>query len=41
MRGKDSFSTHFYKQIGIGFAVVFFIILSAAYVEAYISTSLT
>jgi uncharacterized membrane protein SpoIIM required for sporulation len=41
MRGKDSFSTRFYKQTGIGSLMVFIIILSAAYVEAYISTSVT
>jgi uncharacterized membrane protein SpoIIM required for sporulation len=41
MRGKNSFSTRFYKQVGIGFVAVFFIILSAAYIEAYISTSMT
>jgi uncharacterized membrane protein SpoIIM required for sporulation len=40
MRGKDSFSIRFYKQIGIGSLIVFLIILSAAYIEAYISTSI-
>jgi uncharacterized membrane protein SpoIIM required for sporulation len=39
MRGTNSFSSHFYKQVGIGSAVVFIIILLAAYIEAYISTS--
>jgi uncharacterized membrane protein SpoIIM required for sporulation len=37
MRGKASFPPHFYKQIGIGTLMVVLIILSAAYVEAYIS----
>lgn len=37
IRGKESFSSHFYKRVGIEFIVVFVIILTAAYVEAYIS----
>jgi uncharacterized membrane protein SpoIIM required for sporulation len=41
MKGKDNFPNHFYKQVGIGFLIVFFFILSAAYIEAYISTSVT
>jgi uncharacterized membrane protein SpoIIM required for sporulation len=39
MRGKESFTVHFYKRVGIYSLAVFFIILAAAYVEAYISTS--
>jgi uncharacterized membrane protein SpoIIM required for sporulation len=39
MRGKESFTVRFYKYVGIYSLVVFFIILAAAYVEAYISTS--
>jgi uncharacterized membrane protein SpoIIM required for sporulation len=40
MRGKESFSTRFYKQVGIGSVAVVAIILAVAYVEAYISTSI-
>jgi uncharacterized membrane protein SpoIIM required for sporulation len=39
MRGKESFTVRFYKQVGFYSLAVFFIILAAAYVEAYISTS--
>jgi len=41
MRGKESFSPHFIRQMGISTLLVFLIILSAAYVEAYISTSIS
>jgi uncharacterized membrane protein SpoIIM required for sporulation len=39
IRGKENFTALFYKTVGISVAVIFFIILGAAYVEAYISTS--
>jgi uncharacterized membrane protein SpoIIM required for sporulation len=39
MRGKESFTIRFYKKVGFYSLAVFFIILAAAYVEAYISTS--
>jgi uncharacterized membrane protein SpoIIM required for sporulation len=39
MRGKGTFTRHFYKRTGIYSLAVFLIILAAAYVEAYISTS--
>jgi uncharacterized membrane protein SpoIIM required for sporulation len=39
MRGKGTFTSHFYKRTGVYSLAVFFIILAAAYVEAYISTS--
>lgn len=38
MRGKESFTSKSYKLIGIYSVIVFLIILSAAYVEAFIST---
>jgi len=41
MRGKESFSSQFLKQTVIGILIVFIIIFSAAYVEAYISTSMS
>ena len=37
MRGKESFSISFYKQVGICSLGIFIIILAAAYVESYIS----
>jgi uncharacterized membrane protein SpoIIM required for sporulation len=40
MRGKGTFTSYFYKRIGICSLAVFIIILAAAYVEAYISTSI-
>jgi uncharacterized membrane protein SpoIIM required for sporulation len=40
MRGKGTFTNHLYKRTGIYSLVVFFIILAAAYVEAYVSTSI-
>lgn len=40
MRGKGTFTSHFYKQVGLYTLVVVIIILAAAYVEAYISTSI-
>jgi uncharacterized membrane protein SpoIIM required for sporulation len=40
MRGKESFTSCFYKRTGISSLAVFIIILAAAYVEAYISTSI-
>jgi uncharacterized membrane protein SpoIIM required for sporulation len=39
MRGKEGFTSHFYKTIGIYSLFIFFIILLAAYVEAYISVN--
>jgi len=41
MRGKESFSPHFIRQMGICALIVFFIMLSAAYVESYISASIS
>lgn len=38
-RSKESFTALFCKKTGIGVAVVFVIILVAAYVEAYISVN--
>jgi uncharacterized membrane protein SpoIIM required for sporulation len=40
MEGKRSFTRQFYSVIGIGCVVTFIIILSAAYVETYISSTL-
>lgn len=39
MRGTGSVTVYFYKRVGISSLAVFFIILAAAYVEVYISTS--
>jgi uncharacterized membrane protein SpoIIM required for sporulation len=39
MKGKESFTVCFYKHVGFYSLAIFFIILAAAYVEAYISTS--
>jgi len=41
IRKNESFSSHFYKQMGVCAIIVFILILSAAYVEAYISTSIS
>lgn len=38
IRGKESFTSLFYKKVGILTAITFLIILAAAFVEAYIST---
>lgn len=40
MRGKDILTAKFYKTVGFGSLAVFVIILSAAYVEAYISVNM-
>jgi len=40
IRGKENFTKKFYKKIGLFSIIVFVIILSAAYVEAYISSSM-
>jgi uncharacterized membrane protein SpoIIM required for sporulation len=40
MRGKEKFTSPFYKNVGIYSLIIFVIILSAAYVETYISTSI-
>jgi uncharacterized membrane protein SpoIIM required for sporulation len=40
MRGKGTFTSRFYKRTGIYSLAVIIIILAAAYVEAYISTSI-
>jgi uncharacterized membrane protein SpoIIM required for sporulation len=37
LRGKNGFTVRAYKILGIYSVIIFFIILSAAYVEAYIS----
>jgi uncharacterized membrane protein SpoIIM required for sporulation len=39
MRGKGEFTVRLYRQLGVGVLSVFLITLAAAYVEAYISTS--
>jgi uncharacterized membrane protein SpoIIM required for sporulation len=39
MKGKECFTVRFYKNTGIYSMVILFIILAAAYVEAYISIS--
>lgn len=40
IRGKESFTSLFYKKVGMWTAITFLIILAAAFVEAYISTSI-
>jgi uncharacterized membrane protein SpoIIM required for sporulation len=40
MRGKESFTIRFYKQIVFYSLIVFIIILVAAYVEAYVSITI-
>lgn len=40
MRGKEEFTLAFFKQVGLYSAVVFIIILCAAYIEAYVTVNM-
>ena len=40
MRGKESMTPNFYKNVGIYSFITFFIILGAAYIEVYVSATI-
>lgn len=40
IRGKESFTSLFYKKVGMWTAITFLIILAAAFVEAYVSINI-